>query len=253
MSVLEIRREGPVAFLAFNRPEKRNAVNDETMNALRAFLADPGKETRAIVLSGNGGNFSSGLDLSEHVSRASHEVMAHSRGWHAVTGMLKDGGIPVVAAMTGAVMGGGLEIAACCHVRVAEEGAQFRMPEGQRGIFIGGGGSVRISAIIGADRLAEMMLTGRAYRAAEAVIIGLAHYVVPEGQGLAKATELATAIAANSRTVNRLITTVLPKIAGMSDEQGLITESATAALSQSGPDAAEGVRAFLEKRKPMFE
>lgn len=253
MSVLEIRREGPLAFVAFNRPEKRNAVNDETVDALRAFLTDPGKDTRALVLSGNGGNFSAGLDLSEHVARPPQDVMTHSRGWHAVTGMLKDSGIPVVAALTGAVMGGGLEIAACCHVRVAEEGVQIRMPEGQRGIFIGGGGSVRISAIIGADRLAEMMLTARTYGAAEALSLGLAHYLAPAGQALRKATDLATQIAGNSRAVNRLITTVLPRIAAMSPDEGLAAESMAAALSQSGPDAEEGLRAFLEKRKPTFE
>ena len=121
----------------------------------------------------------------------------------------------MVAALSGAVMGGGLEIAACCHVRIADESVQFRMPEGQRGIFVGGGGSVRISAIIGADRMAEMMLTGRTYDALEGLVLGLAHYVVPPGEGLAKATELARAIAENSRTVNRLVTTALPKIARM--------------------------------------
>ncbi len=252
MTVLEVRREGPVAFLAFNRPEKRNAVNDATVDALRSFLDTLGSDTRVIVLSGNGGHFSAGLDLSEHVHRAAEEVKAHSRGWHAVTARLKDGGIPVVAAVTGAVMGGGLEIAACCHVRVVEEGAQFRMPEGQRGIFVGGGGSVRISAIIGADRLAEMMLTGRTYGAEEALRLGLAHYLVPAGQGLARATELALQIAQNSRTVNRLVTTALPRIARMSEAAGLLAESEAAAESQAGPDAEEGLRAFLEKRRPRF-
>lgn len=252
MSVLDIGHEGAVAFLAFNRPEKRNAVNDAVVDALRDYLDGIGTETRAVVLSGNGGHFSAGLDLSEHVHRSSDEVKAHSRGWHAVTQRLKQSGIPIVAALNGAVMGGGLEIAACCHVRVAEEGVQFRMPEGQRGIFVGGGGSVRISAIIGADRLAEMMLTGRTYGADEALRLGLAHYVVPAGQGLARATELATTIAQNSRTVNRLITTVLPRIAKMNDEDGLAAESAAAAESQSGPDAAEGLKAFLEKRPPRF-
>jgi enoyl-CoA hydratase/carnithine racemase len=252
MSVLETRHDGPVAFLAFNRPEKRNAVNDATVDALRTFLDGTGSETRAIVLSGNGGHFSAGLDLSEHVHRSAADVKSHSRGWHAVTAKLKDSGIPVVAALTGAVMGGGLEIAACCHVRVAEEGVQFRMPEGQRGIFVGGGGSVRISAIIGADRMAEMMLTGRTYDALEGLVLGLAHYVVPPGEALAKATELARQIAHNSRTVNRLVTTALPRIAKMSEADGLAAESEAAAESQSGPDAEEGLRAFLEKRKPNF-
>jgi enoyl-CoA hydratase/carnithine racemase len=249
---LQIRNDGPLAFIAFNRPEKRNAVNDATVDALRAFLAEPGRDTRVIVLSGNGGHFSSGLDLSEHVARAPHEVMRHSRGWHAVTGMLRYSGLPVVAALNGAVMGGGLEIAACCHVRVAEEGTQFRMPEGQRGIFVGGGGSVRIAEIIGPDRLTEMMLTGRTYGAEEALALGLAHYVTPAGQGLAKATELAARIAENSPTVNYLITQAIPRISRMSEADGLFAESLTAALSQSGPDAAEGLKAFLEKRKPSF-
>lgn len=252
MTVLEVRHDGPVAFVAFNRPDKRNAVNDETVDALRAFLDGLTADTRVIVLSGNGGHFSAGLDLSEHVHRAPEAVKAHSRGWHAVTARLKDGGIPVVAALNGAVMGGGLEIAACCHVRVAEEGVQFRLPEGQRGIFVGGGGSVRISAIIGADRMGEMMLTGRTYGAAEGLALGLAHYVVPAGQALDKATELATVIAKNSRTVNRLVTTALPRIARMSEADGLAAESEAAAESQSGPDAEEGLRAFLEKRKPNF-
>lgn len=252
MTVLEIRHDGPVAFLAFNRPEKRNAVNDATVAAIREFLDTVGPETRAIVLSGNGGHFSAGLDLSEHVHRKPEEVKAHSRGWHAVTARLKDSGIPVVAALSGAVMGGGLEIAACCHVRVADETTQFRMPEGQRGIFVGGGGSVRISAIIGADRMAEMMLTGRTYDALEGLVIGLVHYVVPPGEGLTRATELAHQIAQNSRTVNRLVTTALPRIAKMSEADGLAAESEAAAESQSGPDAEEGLRAFLEKRKPTF-
>jgi len=252
MADVEITHDGPLALVAFNRPHKRNAVNDGVVDALRVFLGAPGADTRVIVLSGNGGHFSAGLDLSEHVARAPHEVMRHSRGWHAVTGMLRYSGLPVVAALNGAVMGGGLEIAACCHVRVAEEGTQFRMPEGQRGIFVGGGGSVRIAEIIGHDRLGEMMLTGRTYGAAEALGLGLAHYVTPPGEGLAKAKELASRIAENSPTVNYLITQALPRIARMSENDGLFAESMTAALSQSGPDAEEGLRAFLEKRKPNF-
>jgi enoyl-CoA hydratase/carnithine racemase len=179
--------------------------------------------------------------------------MAHSRNWHRVTGLIRHGGVPVVAAMAGAVMGGGLEIAACCHVRVAEEGATFRMPEGQRGIFVGGGASVRLAAAIGADRLTEMMLTGRSYDAGEALTIGIAHHVAPAGAALARATELAQAIAGNSRTVNALIIEAIGRIADMPAADGLFAESLAAALSQTGLDAEEGLRAFLEKRKPVFK
>jgi enoyl-CoA hydratase/carnithine racemase len=158
----------------------------------------------------------------------------------------------VVAALSGAVMGGGLEIAAACHVRVAEEGTMFRMPEGQRGIFVGGGGSVRIGAIIGADRLTEMMLTGRTYTAEDGLRLGLAHHLAPAGKALAKASELAQQVAQNSATINYLIIQSLARIGKMSAEDGLYAESLAAALSQTGADAEEGLRAFLEKRKPNF-
>ena len=249
---LTIRHDGPIAYLAFNRPAKRNAVNDTLVSAIDAFFSDIPAGVKVVVLSGNGGHFSAGLDLSEQVRREPQQVMRHSRNWHAVVNRIQYGGVPVVAALTGAVMGGGLEIAAACHVRVAEAGTMFRMPEGQRGIFVGGGGSVRISAIIGPDRLTEMMLTGRTYDADDGLRLGLAHYVVPEGQGLAKAAELAAQIAQNSATVNYLIIQSISRIAKMSAEDGLYAESLAAALSQTGADAEEGLRAFLEKRKPNF-
>jgi enoyl-CoA hydratase/carnithine racemase len=252
MTVLTIREEGPIAFLSFNRPEKRNAVNDAVVAALDAFFSDVPQAVRAVVLSGEGGHFSAGLDLNEQVHRAPDAVMAHSRNWHRVTGLMLAGRVPIVAALNGAVMGGGLEIAACCHVRVAEAGTMFRMPEGQRGIFVGGGATVRLSAIIGADRLAEMMLTGRTYSADEAATIGIAHYVTEPGGALAKATELAAAIAKNSRTINRMVIGEIRRIAALSPEDGLRAESAAAAQSQTGPDAEEGLRAFLDKRAPEF-
>jgi (methylthio)acryloyl-CoA hydratase len=249
---LTVRQDGPIAYLAFNRPAKRNAVNDAVMQSLDAFLADVPAGVRVIVLSGNGGHFSAGLDLSEHVQRAPQQVMRHSRNWHTVVNRIQFGGVPVVAALSGAVMGGGLEIAAACHVRIAEAGTMFRMPEAQRGIFVGGGGSVRIGAIIGPDRLTEMMLTGRTYDAEDGLRLGLAHYVAPAGEGFAKATELAGQIARNSATVNYLIIQSIARIARMSAEDGLYAESLAAALSQTGTDAEEGLKAFLEKRKPNF-
>ena len=249
---LLVRLDGPIAYLAFNRPAKRNALNDALIASLDVFFSDIPAGVKVVVLSGEGGHFSAGLDLSEQVQREPRQVMRHSRNWHAVVNRIQYGGVPVVAALNGAVMGGGLEIAAACHVRVAEAGTMFRMPEGQRGIFVGGGGSVRLSALIGPDRLTEMMLTGRTYDADDGLRLGLAHYVVPAGEGLAKATELARQIAQNSGTVNYLIIQSIARIAKMSAEDGLYAESLAAALSQTGADAEEGLRAFLEKRKPNF-
>lgn len=250
--VLVVDRKGAIAHLTLNRPEKRNALNDDLVAALDAFFADVPQQTRAIVISGAGGHFSSGLDLSQHVARQPLEVMAHSRNWHRVMARIAHSPIPVIAAMNGAVMGGGLEFAAACHVRVAEDSVRFQMPEGLRGIFVGGGGSVRIARLIGPDRLTEMMLTGRTYSGLEGERLGLAHHLVPEGQALDKAFELAGRIAKNSPTINGFIIQAIAQIGTMPPEAGLYAESLTAALSQTGPDAEEGLRAFLEKRPPVF-
>lgn len=250
--VLVIEQKGAIVHLTLNRPEKRNALNDDMVAALDAFFANVPRDARAIVISGAGGHFSSGLDLSQHVAREPLEVMAHSRNWHRVMAQVASSPVPVISAMSGAVMGGGLEFAAACHVRVAEESVRFQMPEGLRGIFVGGGGSVRISKLIGPDRLTEMMLTGRTYNGAEGERLGLAHHLVAEGAALEKAFELAERIAKNSPTINGFIIQAIAQIGTMPPEAGLYAESLTAALSQTGPDAEEGLRAFLEKRAPNF-
>ena len=250
--VLSIDAKGTIVHLTLNRPEKRNALNDATIAALDAFFSDVPDTARAIVISGAGGHFSSGLDLSEQVRREPLGVMAHSRNWHRVMEAIQYARVPVVVALNGAVMGGGLELAAACHVRVAEDSVQFRMPEGMRGIFVGGGGAVRIAKLIGQDRLMEMMLTGRIYSGTEGERIGLAHYALSEGTALDKAFELAGRIAENSPTINQFIIHAISRISTMPPEAGLYAESLAAALSQTGPDAEEGLNAFLEKRKPVF-
>lgn len=249
---IRVEVEGPVARLTFNRPEKRNAVNDRLLEALRAFFVDPPKGVRVVILSGEGGHFSAGLDLSEQVEREATEVMRHSRNWHAIMDMIQFGGLPVVAVLKGAVMGGGLEIAAAAHVRIAEPSVRFQLPEGKRGIFVGGGATVRIGRIIGPDRMTEMMLTGRMYGAEDGLRLGLAHYLVEEGEGKTTADELASQIAENSSLVNYLVINAIPRINDMGRADGFFTESLSAAISQTGADAEEGLRAFLEKRKPRF-
>ncbi len=249
---LAVTLDGPVATLTFLRPQKRNAINDALLDAIRSFFVDPPRDVRAVILAGSGGHFSAGLDLSEQVRRQPEEVLRHSRGWHDVMEKVQFGGLPVVSVLTGAVMGGGLEIAAATHVRIAEPSARFQLPEGKRGIFVGGGATVRVGRILGPDRLTEMMLTGRAYDAEEGYRLGLAHYLVGEGEGMAKARELAAQIASNASLVNYLAIHSVARIGDMSRADGLYAESLSAALSQGGEDAEEGLRAFLEKRKPRF-
>ena len=250
--VIKTERHGAIMHLMLNRPAKRNALNDATIAALDAFFSDIPDDTRAVIVSGEGGHFSSGLDLNEQVARQPLEVMAHSRNWHRVMDKIQFCGLPVIAAMTGAVMGGGLEFGAACHVRIAEETVRFQMPEGLRGIFVGGGGSVRIARLIGGDRMTEMMLTGRTYSGRDGESLGLVHYAVAEGKALEKAFELAEKIVGNSRIINTLIIQTISRIETMPPEAGFYAESLVAALSQTGPDAEEGLKAFLEKRPPQF-
>jgi len=249
---LQVCVEGEVARLTFNRPEKRNAINDATLDALGAFFGAIPEGVKVVILAGSGGHFSSGLDLSEQSVREPQQVLLHSRRWHDIMDRMQFSGVPVVAVLTGAVMGGGLEIASAAHVRIAEPSALFRLPEGKRGIFVGGGATVRVGRILGPDRMTEMMLTGRSYDAEEGYRLGLSHYLVGEGEGLDRADELASEIAANATLVNYLIIQSIARIGDMSRSDGLYAESLSAALSQSGSDAREGLVAFLEKRKPRF-
>lgn len=249
---VRVEIDAGVAVLSFARPHKRNAINDATAEALRDFFSSPPESVKAAILVGEGGHFSAGLDLGEQSEREPADVLRHSRRWHETMDMIQFGGLPVVAVLTGSVIGGGLEIAASCHVRIAEPSVRYQLPEGKRGIFVGGGATVRVGRILGADRMTEMMLTGRVYGAAEGDRLGLSHYLVGEGEGMAKARALAADIAGNAALVNYLIINSIARIDDMSRADGFYAESLSAALSQSGSEAKEGLRAFLEKRKPRF-
>ncbi|MAM63136.1 crotonase/enoyl-CoA hydratase family protein [Maritimibacter sp. UBA3975] len=241
-----------VATVTMNRPGKRNAMSDKLLAALDDFFSNPPEGVKAVVLTGTEGHYCSGLDLAEHEQRDAEGTMRHSRGWHAIMDKIQYGGLPVVSAMFGAVIGGGLELATSTHVRIAEPSTIFQLPEGRRGIFVGGGASVRVGRILGADRMIEMMLTGRKYGADEGKALGLAHYSVGEGEALALAQELARKIADNAPLSNYVMIQALSRIEDMSKADGLFTESLCAALTQTSPHAVEGLQAFLQKRDPSF-
>jgi enoyl-CoA hydratase/carnithine racemase len=152
----------------------------------------------------------------------------------------------VVAVLRGAVVGGGLELASAAHIRVAEASTFYALPEGQRGLFVGGGGSARIPRLIGAARMADMMLTGRVYGAEDGARIGLSQYVVPEGAGLATAFELAEKIASNAPLSNFAVLHALPRIAEMGQAEGLFAESLMAAIAQGDDGAKTRMKAFLD-------
>ncbi len=250
--VTRVDVEGDIATITFDRPDKRNAMNDKLIAELDAFFSSPPEGVNAVILRGEGGHFCSGLDLAEHEHREPIEGVFHSRNWHRVSDLIEFGGLPVISVLTGAVIGGGLEIAASTHVRIAEPDVRFQLPEGRRGIFVGGGATVRVGRLIGADRMREMMLTGRSYGADEGLALGLAHYSVETGEGLPLAKKLARKIADNAPFSNYLMMQAISRIQDMPRSEGLFTESLAAAMSQTSDGAKEGLRAFLEKRTPKF-
>ncbi|HMT91557.1 crotonase/enoyl-CoA hydratase family protein [uncultured Thiothrix sp.] len=229
------------------RPEKRNAVSDHLLAALEQALIATPEGTRVIILAGEGKHFCAGLDLSEHQHREPFGVMQHSRGWHRIFDRIQNGGIPVVTAMQGAVIGGGLELATATHVRISEPNTIYQLPEGRHGIFVGGGASVRVASIIGAGRMCEMMLTGRILDANEGLGLGLAHYLVGEGESLAKAQQLAKRIAENAPMANWAMVSAISRISNMASDDGLFVESLTAALTQTSPEVVERIGHFLNR------
>jgi enoyl-CoA hydratase/carnithine racemase len=243
-------RQGEIALLRLSRPEKRNALDDETILGIETFFDALPDSVKAVVIHGEGEHFSAGLDLAELTERDIVEGVAHSRMWHRVFDRVQFGRAPVVAVLHGAVIGGGLELAAAAHVRVAERSAFYALPEGQRGIFVGGGGAVRLPRLIGVARMTDMMLTGRAYGSEEGQLMGLSHYLVDSGDGLAKGVDLARRIAANAPLTNFAVMHVLPRIAESDPASGLLTESLMAAIAQSDEEAKVRLKAFLEKRAP---
>ena len=251
-AMTRIEIDGDIATIIFARPKKRNAMNDALIDELDAFFSNPPKEVNAVILYGEGGHFCAGLDLSEHQHRNPEETVFHSRNWHRVADQIEFGGLPVIAVLTGSVIGGGLEIATTAHVRIAEPSVRFQLPEGRRGIFVGGGATARVGRILGPDRMREMMLTGRSYGADDGLAMGLTHYAVEEGAGLSLAKELARKIADNAPFSNYLMIQAISRINDMSRQDGLFTESLAAALSTSTDGAREGLAAFLEKRQPKF-
>jgi len=203
---------------------------------------------RAVVFAGEGEHFSAGLDLSSVGERTTFGGVQHSMLWHRAFEALEFGAVPVVAALHGAVVGGGLELAAAAHVRVADPSAWYALPEGQRGIFIGGGGAVRLPRLIGTARVIDMILTGRIYDAREGLAIGISQYLSEPGGALAQATEIAHRIAANAPLTNFAVMHALPRIAGAAPEVGYLTEALVASIAQNEPEAKERVAAFLQKR-----
>jgi enoyl-CoA hydratase/carnithine racemase len=246
---LRVEMAGSVAVLTLARPDKRNALSDETILGIEQFFLGLDAQVHAVVIDADGDHFCAGLDLTEMAERDTLAGIAHSRMWHRVFDLIENGTVPVICALKGAVIGGGLELAASAHIRVAEESAFYALPEGQRGLFVGGGGSVRVSRLVGVPVMMDMMLTGRRYHAAEGAALGFSQYVVPVGAAR-KAMDQAEKMAANAPQTNLAVLQVLPRIAQSNPAEGFIMESLMAAIAQGTDDAKSRMREFLAGRAP---
>lgn len=247
-TLLKIEQTGAVLTVGLNRPAKRNALNDGIIHEIGDCFARLPNDVGCVVVYGVGDHFSSGLDLSELTEHDATGGLLHSQMWHRVFDRIQYSRVPVIAALRGAVIGGGLELACAAHIRVAEPSAYYALPEGQRGIFVGGGGSVRLPRLIGVSRMADMMLTGRVYSATEGSAYGFAQYLTEADGALPKALELAGRIATNAPLTNFAVLQALPMIAEANPQTGLLMESLMATVAQSDQEAKRRIRAFLDHK-----
>jgi enoyl-CoA hydratase/carnithine racemase len=248
-SCVKVERIDGIAILTLSRPEKRNALNDELVLGLQTFFSTIPEDVKGVVLHGAGDNFCAGLDLNELKETTVAESFHTSQIGQRLNDTVQFCKVPVVAVLHGAVIGGGLELAAAAHVRVAETSAYYALPEGTRGIFLGSGGSVRLPRLIGTSAVMEMMLTGHVYEAKEAHDrLTLTHYLVEPGAGLAKGIELAGKIARNAPLANFAVIQAMPRIVEQDPQAGLFTEMLMVGVAQGDDEAKSRLRDFLERK-----
>ena len=242
-------RRGPLRDRG-NRPGRRNSIDEGPALGIGRLFESPPRGTKVFVLTGTGDHFCAGLDLEEHarLKRTPAEFMRMCQKWHWAFDQMQFGGTPVIGALHGAVVGGGMELAAACHTRIADTTTFFALPEGQRAIFTGGGATVRVGRIIGASRMVDMMLAARTFDVERGYELGLCHEIVDKGKALERAIALAHQVSEHAPLSNYAIVTSISRINDMSTTDGLFAESLMAAVVQSGPEVAAGLDNFLSKK-----
>lgn len=247
------RPSDDIVVLRINRPQVRNALNLDVRIKLSSEVtraaADPA--VRCLIVTGSEAAFAAGADIAEMAEAGPVEVMARNvqQYWRAITDCPK----PVIAAVEGFALGGGLELALCADIIVAGESAKFGLPEVKVGILPGGGGTQKLARLAGSKRALLLMLTGRMFGPAEALSMGVISEIAATGQALPRAIEIAREIAAMPPVSLQQIKEIVHAGLNAPLETALMLERKAFQLQFATRDQKEGMRAFLEKRKPTFE
>jgi enoyl-CoA hydratase/carnithine racemase len=252
-TILVEEKEG-IGYLTLNRPEVRNAFNQEMIDELREALRliDKDEEIRVLIITGAGKAFQAGADIAELSLMDPMSILRWNEGIVRINAALERLRQPVIAAINGAAMGGGLELTISCTLRVIEESAKMALPEVKLGIIPGTGGTQRLPRLIGKGLAAELLLTGDVISAEDAYRVGLVNRVVPDGEAVKAAEELAQKIMTNAPIAVEMAKDALEIGKDLPLEHAVQYSQKNCAICFSTKDMKEGMNAFLEKRKPNF-
>jgi enoyl-CoA hydratase/carnithine racemase len=247
------QKEG-IGYLTLNRPEVRNAFNQEMIDELQEALRviDKDEEIRVLIITGAGKAFQAGADIAELSLMAPLDILRWNEGIVRINGSLEKLRQPVIAAINGAAMGGGLELAISCTLRIMAESAKMALPEVKLGIIPGTGGTQRLPRLIGKGLAAELLLTGDVITAKDAHRVGLVNRVVPDGETVKAAEELARKIMSNAPVAVEMAKDALEIGKDLPLEHAVQYSQKNCVICFSTKDMKEGMTAFLEKRKPNF-
>lgn len=254
--LLKTANHGPVRVLTIDRPERLNALDADTLDALHAAFAhaDADPDVRVVVLTGAGPKaFVAGADIAQMSTLTPVQARDFSLRGQRLMRAIERMGKPVIAMVNGFALGGGLELAMCCHLRIAADGAKLGQPEINLGLIPGFGGTQRLLRLAGRAATLELCLTGTPVSAERALALGIVNRVVPAAELEAETMKLAQQLAAAAPLAVRGMIDCINIGGECGLEEGLEYESAQFGLVFSSDDMREGTRAFLDKRKPEFQ
>ncbi|MBR9977689.1 MAG: enoyl-CoA hydratase/isomerase family protein [Bacteroidetes bacterium] len=252
---IQLETADRIAVITLNRPDKLNALNHDTLTELRdAFQqVENSGDADVVILTGAGEKaFVAGTDIKELAGQDAVSGQRFALFGQEVFNAIEQCTKPVIAAVNGFALGGGCELALSCHIRIASENAKFGQPEVSLGVIPGYGGTQRLARVVGPGMAAEMILTGNMIDAAEAQRVGLVNRVVPRGEVMTSAREMAATIVSKGQPAVRLALQALRCVPQMGLREGLATEAALFGIACGTEDFKEGTAAFLEKRAPSF-